>query len=66
MALLVWCNSTVFNNTGGYVANIREGMVLNNVTMIRNDAGLHLKHLNGSLQPQQQVKMMRKKKQILI
>ena len=35
-------NSTIFNNTGGYVANIREGMVLNNVTMIRNDAGLYL------------------------
>lgn len=35
-------NSTVFNNTGGYVANIREGMVLNNVTMLRNDAGLYL------------------------
>lgn len=35
-------NVTVFNNKGGYVANIRGGMVLNNITMIYNDAGLYL------------------------
>lgn len=35
-------NSTVFHNKGGYVANIREGMLLNNVTIIKNAAGLFL------------------------
>ncbi|VXA57927.1 Rhombotarget A [Acinetobacter proteolyticus] len=35
-------NSTIFHNMGGYVANIREGMILNNVTMIKNAAGLYL------------------------
>lgn len=35
-------NSTVFNNRGGYIANIREGIVLNNVTILRNDLGLYL------------------------
>ena len=35
-------NSTIFHNKGGYVANIREGMILNNVTMIKNAAGLYL------------------------
>ncbi|ENW95656.1 rhombotarget A [Acinetobacter sp. NIPH 298] len=38
-------NSTIFNNKGGYVANIREGMVLNNLTMIKNAAGLYLQAL---------------------
>lgn len=35
-------NSTIFHNKGGYVANIREGMLLNNVTIIKNAAGLFL------------------------
>ncbi|MDH0031247.1 MULTISPECIES: rhombotarget A [unclassified Acinetobacter] len=35
-------NSTIFHNKGGYVINIREGMSLNNVTMIKNVAGLFL------------------------
>lgn len=35
-------NSTIFHNKGGYVANIREGMFFNNVTMIKNAAGLYL------------------------
>lgn len=35
-------NSTVFHNKGGYIANIRGGMLLNNVTMIKNAAGLFL------------------------
>ncbi|MDR7016507.1 rhombotarget A [Acinetobacter sp. 3657] len=35
-------NTTVFNNKGGYVVNIREGMILNNITMIKNSGGLYL------------------------
>ncbi|MBJ8439994.1 rhombotarget A [Acinetobacter junii] len=35
-------NMTIFHNKGGYIANIREGMILNNVTMIKNAAGLYL------------------------
>lgn len=35
-------NSTIYNNKVGYVANIRSGMILNNITMIYNDAGLYL------------------------
>ncbi|MGR0305005.1 rhombotarget A [Acinetobacter beijerinckii] len=35
-------NSTLFNNKGGYVVNVREGMFINNITMIRNSAGLYL------------------------
>ncbi|MCU4577311.1 rhombotarget A [Acinetobacter courvalinii] len=35
-------NSTVFHNKGGYIANIRGGMLLNNVTVIKNAAGLFL------------------------
>ncbi|USA47658.1 rhombotarget A [Acinetobacter sp. C26M] len=35
-------NSTIFHNKGGYVANIREGMFFNNVTVIKNAAGLYL------------------------
>ncbi|QER39039.1 rhombotarget A [Acinetobacter suaedae] len=38
-------NSTIFHNKGGYVANIREGMVFNNLTMIKNAAGLYLQAL---------------------
>ncbi|ENV08884.1 rhombotarget A [Acinetobacter higginsii] len=39
-------SSTIFHNKGGYVANIREGMILNNNTIIKNAAGLHLQSLN--------------------
>jgi rhombotarget A family protien len=35
-------NTTIFQNKGGYVANIREGMIVNNITMIKNGAGLYL------------------------
>ncbi|WP_017395487.1 rhombotarget A, partial [Acinetobacter haemolyticus] len=35
-------NSTIFDNKGGFVANIREGMIFNNITIIRNAAGLYL------------------------
>ncbi|WP_312102441.1 rhombotarget A [Acinetobacter venetianus] len=35
-------NTTIFHNKGGYVANVREGMILNNITMIKNAAGLYL------------------------
>ena len=35
-------NTTIFHNTGGYIANIREGMIVNNITMIKNAAGLYL------------------------
>lgn len=36
-------NTTIFHNKGGYVANILGGMILNNITMIKNTAGLYLK-----------------------
>ncbi|RLZ11011.1 rhombotarget A [Acinetobacter sp. 2JN-4] len=39
-------NSTIFHNRGGFVANIREGMFLNNLTVIKNAAGLYLQSLN--------------------
>ncbi|WP_436872930.1 rhombotarget A [Acinetobacter haemolyticus] len=39
-------NSTIFHNKGGYVANIREGMILNNLTIIKNAAGLYLNSLD--------------------
>lgn len=39
-------NSTIFHNKGGHVANIREGMILNNLTVIKNAAGLYLQSLN--------------------
>ncbi|NIE96135.1 rhombotarget A [Acinetobacter sp. Tr-809] len=39
-------SSTIFHNKGGYVANIREGMILNNNTIIKNAAGLYLQSLN--------------------
>ncbi|MGB5888178.1 MAG: rhombotarget A [Acinetobacter venetianus] len=35
-------NATIFHNKGGYIANVREGMILNNVTIIKNAAGLYL------------------------
>ncbi len=35
-------NATVFHNKGGYIANVKEGMILNNVTIIKNAAGLYL------------------------
>ncbi|MFN4052273.1 MAG: rhombotarget A [Acinetobacter junii] len=35
-------NTTIFHNTGGYIANIHEGMIVNNITMIKNAAGLYL------------------------
>ncbi|MCH7392998.1 rhombotarget A [Acinetobacter dispersus] len=38
-------NSSIFHNKGGYVANIREGMILNNNTIIKNAAGLYLQAL---------------------
>lgn len=44
-------NSTIFNNKGGYVANIRGGMVINNITMIYNDAGLYLQAPKWILTP---------------
>ncbi len=42
-------NSTIFHNKGGYVANIREGMIFNNVTMIKNAAGLYLQAANWNV-----------------
>ena len=42
-------NSTIFHNKGGYVANIREGMIFNNVTMIKNAAGLYLQAANRNV-----------------
>lgn len=35
-------NSTIFHNKGGYIANIRQGMVVNNITMIKNAGGFYL------------------------
>ncbi|MCY6412188.1 rhombotarget A [Acinetobacter sp. VNH17] len=32
-------NSTIFHNIGDYIANIREGMFLNNITLIKNKSG---------------------------
>ena len=42
-------NSTIFHNKGGYVANNREGMIFNNVTMIKNAAGLYLQAANWNV-----------------
>ena len=47
------------------LANIREGMVLNNVTMIRNDAGLYLEAPKWIVTTKTTDEMI-KKKQILI
>ncbi|NNP70901.1 rhombotarget A [Acinetobacter sp. Ac_5812] len=38
-------NSTFYNNKGGYIANIREGMLLNNLTVVKNAAGFYLQAL---------------------
>ncbi|WP_336167513.1 rhombotarget A [Acinetobacter sp. 161(2023)] len=35
-------NSTIFHNKGSFIANVRDGMVLNNITMIKNVGGLYL------------------------
>lgn len=35
-------NTTVFHNKGGFVANVRDGMIVNNVTMVKNAKGLYL------------------------
>ena len=40
-------NSTIFSNTG-YLANVRDGMIINNITMIRNSAGLYLQGPKGN------------------
>lgn len=39
-------NSTIFNNTG-YITNVRDGMIINNITMIRNNAGFYLQAPKG-------------------
>jgi len=33
-------NSTIFHNKGSFIANVRDGMVINNITMIKNAGGL--------------------------
>ncbi|ENX33538.1 rhombotarget A [Acinetobacter colistiniresistens] len=48
-------SSTIFHNKGGYVANIREGMVLNNNTIIKNAAGLYLQSLNFKVTTEEDV-----------
>ena len=48
-------SSTIFHNKGGYVANIREGMVLNNNTIIKNAAGLYLQSLKFKVTTQEDV-----------
>ncbi|MFW1886472.1 rhombotarget A, partial [Acinetobacter nosocomialis] len=35
-------NSTFFHNKFGFIANIKDGMFVNNITMIKNAAGLFL------------------------
>ncbi|AUM25400.1 rhombotarget A [Acinetobacter pittii] len=34
-------NSTIFHNKGIFIANVRDGMVINNITMIKNMGGLY-------------------------
>ncbi|MFV5371117.1 rhombotarget A [Acinetobacter pittii] len=34
-------NSTIFHNKGSFIANVRDGMVINNITMIKNMGGLY-------------------------
>lgn len=34
-------NSTIFHNKGNFIANVRDGMVINNITMIKNVGGLY-------------------------
>ncbi|KCY09107.1 putative gammaproteobacterial enzyme C-transmembrane domain protein [Acinetobacter baumannii 21072] len=41
-------NSTVFHNKGGFIANVRDGMFVNNITMIKNDKGLFLEAPQGN------------------
>lgn len=48
-------SSTIFHNKGGYVANIREGMILNNNTIIKNAAGLYLQSLNRKVTTEETV-----------
>jgi len=33
-------NSTIFHNKGSFIGNVRDGMVINNITMIKNVGGL--------------------------
>lgn len=53
-------NSTIFHNKGGYVANIREGMTLNNNTIIKNAAGLYLQSLKWKVTTQTDVDGVKK------
>lgn len=48
-------NSSIFHNKGGYVANIREGMLLNNITLIKNAAGLYLQSLKWKVTKEETV-----------
>ncbi|EMW7816185.1 TPA: rhombotarget A [Acinetobacter baumannii] len=41
-------NSTIFHNKGGFIANVRDGMFVNNITMIKNDKGLFLEAPQGN------------------
>ncbi|HHP0345948.1 rhombotarget A [Acinetobacter baumannii] len=41
-------NSTIFHNKGGFIANVRDGMFVNNITMIKNDKGLFLEASQGN------------------
>lgn len=41
-------NSTFFHNKVGFIANIRDGMFVNNITMIKNDKGLFLDAPQGN------------------
>lgn len=41
-------NSTIFHNKGGFIANVRDGMFVNNITMIKNDKGLFLDAPQGN------------------
>lgn len=35
-------NSTIFHNKGSFIGIVRDGMVINNITMIKNAGGLFL------------------------
>ncbi|MDO7234535.1 rhombotarget A, partial [Acinetobacter baumannii] len=41
-------NSTIFHNKGGFIANVQDGMFVNNITMIKNDKGLFLEAPQGN------------------
>ncbi|MBJ8496069.1 rhombotarget A [Acinetobacter oleivorans] len=41
-------NSTIFHNKVGFIANIYDGMFVNNITMIKNDKGLFLDAPQGN------------------